>query len=95
MQDKPFFDHLLYGVFGESPISVPLPERLINFRRISEELWRNDEISFQNVYENLEPVDKRKRGMIITHCVCDFIFLLWVPLHDEVVVSENLWNSTL
>ena len=34
----------------------------------------NDEISFQNVYEHREPVNIRIRRMLVTYCVCDFLF---------------------
>ena len=47
--------------------------------------WKNDEISFQNVYEHMDHVNKRKRESLITYCHCYF-FVLWVPfpcLHDE------------
>ena len=41
---------------------------------ISEEHWKNVEISFQNVYGLREGVNLRIRGMLITYCVCDFLF---------------------
>ena len=41
---------------------------------ISEEHWENDEILFQNVYANREPVKLWIRGMLITYWVCDFLF---------------------
>ena len=34
----------------------------------------NDEISFQNVYAYRAPVKLWIRGMLITYCVCDFLF---------------------
>ena len=64
---------------------------------ISEEHWKNDEISFQNAYGHRGPVKLRIRGILIENCVCYSLFFLGgggVPLHEErkrdVIVSEKI-----
>ena len=62
---------------------------------ILEEHRKEYEISFPSVYAHMELLNSRIRGILITYCVCDF---LWVPLHEErtrdVVVPAKLLNST-
>ena len=41
---------------------------------ISEEDLENDEIMFQNVYGHSKSVELRIRGILVTHCVSDFLF---------------------
>ena len=74
MLDWPFFGCILYNVFGEGSNSANVSGRLANLIMISEELWKNDEISFQNVNGHWESVDLRVQVMLITYCYCDFLF---------------------
>ena len=74
MLDWPFFGCILYNVFGEGSNSANVSGRLANLIMISEEHWKNDEISFQNVYRHRESVDLRVQVMLITYCHCDFLF---------------------
>ena len=73
MLDWPFFGCILYNVFGECSNSVIVSGRLANLIMISEEHWKNDEISFQNVYGHRESsVDLRVQVMLITYCFVTF-----------------------
>ena len=87
MSDWPFFGCILYTIFGEGSNSVIVSGRLANLIMISEEHWKNDEISFRNVYGHRESVVLRVQVMLITYCFCDFWF------HDEgkrdIIVQEN------
>ena len=74
MPDWPFFDCILYNVFGEGSNSAIVSGRLANLIMISEEHWKNDEILFQNVYGHRESVFLRVQIMLITYCFCDFLF---------------------
>ena len=56
MPNWPFFECILYNVFGEGSNSVIVSGRLANLIMISEEHWKNDEILFQNVYGHWESV---------------------------------------
>ena len=56
MPNWPFFECILYNVFGEGSNSVIVPGRLANLIMISEEDWKNNEILFQNVYVHRESV---------------------------------------
>ena len=67
MPDKPFFDCILYNVFGEGIISVIVSWRLANLIMISEEHWKNDEILFQNVYGHREFAVLRVQVMLTTY----------------------------
>ena len=68
------FGCILYNVFGEGSNSVIVSGRLANLIMISEEHWKNDEISFQNVYGHRESVDLRVQEVLITYSFCDFLF---------------------
>ena len=74
MPDWPFSGCILYNVFGEGSNSVIVTGRLASLIRISEEHWKNDEISFQNVYGHREPVVLSVQVKLITYCFCDFLF---------------------
>ena len=74
MSDLPFFDCILYNVFGECSNSVIVSGRLANLIMISVEQWKNDEILFQNVYGHRESVVLRVQVTFITYCFCDFLF---------------------
>ena len=41
---------------------------------ISEEHWKNDEVWSQNVYRHTESVVLRVQVILITYCLCDFLF---------------------
>ena len=60
---------ILYNVFGEGSNSVIVSERLAILIMKSEEHWKTDEISFQNVYGHREPVDLRAYRMLTTYIV--------------------------
>ena len=47
---------------------------IANLITISEELWKTDEILFQNVYGHRESVVLGVQVMLITYCFCDFLF---------------------
>ena len=55
---------------------------------ISEEHWKNDEISFQNVYGHRESVELRVQVqvMLITNCFCDFLFHGYPCMTKEIVM---------
>ena len=74
MPDWPFFGCILYNVFSEGSNSGIVSGRLANLVMISEELWKNDEILFQNVYGHRESVVLSVQVMLIRYCFCDFWF---------------------
>ena len=56
---------------------------------ISEEHWENDEISFRNVYEHMEPVKLRLRAILITYCVRAFLFYGYTCMKKENVIYHS------
>ena len=75
MPDWPFLGFIPNNVFGEGSNRVYLSEPLATLITVSEGHWKNDAISFQNVYwHTRKPVNLRIREMPITYCVCDFLF---------------------
>ena len=66
-----------------------MSERLANFIMISEEHWKTDEILFQNVYGQREPVDLRVQGMLITYCFCYFLFYGYPCMTKENVMLKS------
>ena len=83
MPDWPFFSYILYNVFGEGSNSVYLSGQLATFLMISEEHLENYEISFANVNGHRELVNLRILGILITYCVCDFLFYVYPYMKKE------------
>ena len=54
---------------------------------MSEKHLENDEISFQNVYRHMEPVNFTMEGMLITYWVCNFLFYGYPCIEKENVMS--------
>ena len=66
---------IFFTLFSVGSKSVHLSERLATLIMTSEEHWKNDEISFQNVYGQMEQLNVRIRGLLITHRVFTFCFM--------------------
>ena len=86
MPDWPFFDCILYNVFGEGSNIVIVSGRLANLTMISEEHWKNDEIVFQIFYGHRESIVLRVQVMLITYCFCDFLFHVYPCMTKENVM---------
>ena len=86
MPEKAYSLQDCFQFFDIAFLLLYLSERLETLSMISEEHKKNYEISSQNVYRHNESEKSMLLEMLITYCVCDFLFYGYLCMKKENVM---------